>query len=133
MILSSRWPIIVKNPTELAVVPNLVDYDRVCAGFSWSRARADLDGLPGGRSLNIAHEAVDRHAVLTTLGVGKGDPVAVAPRPHPRASWRASVRSCPSRNDGGHPTWHYQRRLTRTPTASREITGKMRIRFSASG
>ncbi len=31
-------------------------------GFTWRRARADLDGLPGGRGLNIAHEAVDRHA-----------------------------------------------------------------------
>ncbi|HLB24427.1 MAG TPA: acetate--CoA ligase, partial [Dehalococcoidia bacterium] len=30
--------------------------------FSWDEARAALDGLPGGR-LNIAHEAIDRHAV----------------------------------------------------------------------
>jgi acetyl-CoA synthetase len=29
---------------------------------SWRRARGLLDGLPGGRGLNIAHEAVDRHA-----------------------------------------------------------------------
>ena len=62
MILSNRWPIIVKHPAELTVVPNLVDYDRVRADFSWSRARAELDGLPDGRGLNIAHEAVDRHA-----------------------------------------------------------------------
>jgi len=27
----------------------------------WARARAELAGLPGGRGLNIAHEAVDRH------------------------------------------------------------------------
>jgi acetyl-CoA synthetase len=34
--------------------------DRACA---WSRAReALLSGLPGGAGLNIAHEAVDRHA-----------------------------------------------------------------------
>jgi len=45
-----------------AVAPNLLDYDRVCAGFSWDAARRELDGLPGGRGLNIAHEAVDRHA-----------------------------------------------------------------------
>jgi acetyl-CoA synthetase len=44
------------------VEPNLRDYDAARAGFSWERARADLDGLPGGRGLNIAHEAVDRHA-----------------------------------------------------------------------
>ena len=42
--------------------PNLLDYRRTCAEFSWSSARAALDGLPGGRGLNIAHEAVDRHA-----------------------------------------------------------------------
>lgn len=28
----------------------------------WDSARAQLDGLPEGRGLNIAHEAVDRHA-----------------------------------------------------------------------
>jgi len=44
------------------VRPNLLDYRRTCAEFSWSSARAALDGLPGGRGLNIAHEAVDRHA-----------------------------------------------------------------------
>jgi acetyl-CoA synthetase len=38
------------------------DYDAVRATFSWDAARAELDGLPGGRGLNIAHEAVDRHA-----------------------------------------------------------------------
>jgi acetyl-CoA synthetase len=42
--------------------PNLGDYERACAEFSWERARRELDGLPGGRGLNIAHEAVDRHA-----------------------------------------------------------------------
>jgi acetyl-CoA synthetase len=44
------------------VQPNLTDYDAECARFSWDAARAWLDGLPGGRGLNIAHEAVDRHA-----------------------------------------------------------------------
>jgi hypothetical protein len=28
----------------------------------WADARADLSGLPGDAGLNIAHEAVDRHA-----------------------------------------------------------------------
>ena len=42
--------------------PNLADYDRDYASFSWEAARRDLDGLPDGRGLNIAHEAVDRHA-----------------------------------------------------------------------
>ncbi len=42
--------------------PNLADYDETRRAFTWERARADLSGLPGGRGLNIAHEAVDRHA-----------------------------------------------------------------------
>jgi len=45
----------------MTVPPNLVDYDAACASFAWDRARRALDGLPGG-GLNIAHEAVDRHA-----------------------------------------------------------------------
>jgi acetyl-CoA synthetase len=44
-----------------AVAPNLVDYAAVRARFSWKAARAELEGLPGG-GLNIAHEAVERHA-----------------------------------------------------------------------
>lgn len=32
------------------------------SGSAWDRARAEIHGLPGGRGLNIAHEAVDRHA-----------------------------------------------------------------------
>jgi acetyl-CoA synthetase len=42
--------------------PNLLDYEAACRSFSWASARAELDGLPGGAGLNIAHEAVDRHA-----------------------------------------------------------------------
>ncbi|MFD8722989.1 acetate--CoA ligase [Streptomyces sp. NPDC059629] len=48
--------------TPPRVAPNLRDYDEECAGFSWSRVRDALRGLPGGRGLNIAYEAVDRHA-----------------------------------------------------------------------
>ncbi|WP_069169239.1 acetate--CoA ligase [Streptomyces griseus] len=43
------------------VAPNLVDYDRARADFTWSQARSALAGLPGG-GLNMAYEAVDRHA-----------------------------------------------------------------------
>ena len=52
----------IEKPGPWPVRPNLLDYRRTCAEFSWSSARAALDGLPGGRGLNIAHEAVDRHA-----------------------------------------------------------------------
>jgi len=37
------------------------DYEAGRAGFSWAAARAELDSLPNG-GLNIAYEAVDRHA-----------------------------------------------------------------------
>jgi acetyl-CoA synthetase len=40
----------------------LRDYDTTAAQFSWDSMRAELEGLPGGAGLNIAHEAVDRHA-----------------------------------------------------------------------
>ena len=56
------WEKIKKTPREFRVLPNLVDYDNVRAQFSWDEARKALDGLPGGKGLNIAHEAVDRHA-----------------------------------------------------------------------
>ncbi len=42
--------------------PNMVDYEVERASFTWEQARRALDGLPGGRGLNIAHEAVVRHA-----------------------------------------------------------------------
>jgi len=51
-----------KQSTSGAVPPNLTDYAIECARFSWVQARSWLDGLPAGRGLNIAHEAVDRHA-----------------------------------------------------------------------
>jgi acetyl-CoA synthetase len=47
--------------------PNLVDYETACRQFSWEEVRSHLEGLPGGRGLNIAHEAVTRHA-KGTLG-----------------------------------------------------------------
>ena len=53
--------ILSKDPSRWAVAPNLSDYARECAGFSWDDARAQLDGLPDGKGLNIAYEAVDRH------------------------------------------------------------------------
>ncbi len=47
--------------SDFPVAPNLADYDRARAGFSWETARQLLSGLPGG-GFNIAYEAVDRHA-----------------------------------------------------------------------
>ncbi|HSA58871.1 MAG TPA: acetate--CoA ligase [bacterium] len=51
-----------KNADGLRVPPNLTSYAAAVREFSWEEARRRLDGLPGGRGLNIAHEAVVRHA-----------------------------------------------------------------------
>jgi acetyl-CoA synthetase len=56
---------IIKTKRDWAVVPHLQDYEQTCARFSWDEARRELEGLSGGRGLNIAHEAVDRHAAGT--------------------------------------------------------------------
>ena len=53
---------IVKTGRKLSETPNLDNYKKVCADFSWTKARNELDGLPDGKGLNIAFEAVDRHA-----------------------------------------------------------------------
>ena len=55
-----------------AVPPNLADYQAACRSFRWDRARAELAGLPGGRGVNIADEAVDRH-----VRDGRGEHVAL--------------------------------------------------------
>ena len=55
----------------LRVAPNLRDYESARTTFSWSAARRDLSGLPGA-GLNIAYEAVDRHASGT-----RGEKVAL--------------------------------------------------------
>jgi len=53
---------IIKDLSSLEVTPNLKDYAAAWSPDYWESARAELDGLPGGKGLNIAHEAVDRHA-----------------------------------------------------------------------
>ena len=55
-----RWDTIVKARSAVFRA-NMADYERGRAEFSRSQARAELAGLPGG-GLDIAHEAVDRHA-----------------------------------------------------------------------
>ncbi|MGB5702569.1 MAG: acetate--CoA ligase [Polyangiales bacterium] len=52
--------------------PNLSDYEGERASFSWERAKRELDGLPGGRGLNLAYEALGRHVVR-----GHGDQTAL--------------------------------------------------------
>ncbi|OBA46723.1 acetate--CoA ligase [Nocardia sp. 852002-20019_SCH5090214] len=55
----SRWAPIEKSAAEIAAA-TLPDYGRARRDFSWSAARSEVAGLPGG-GVNIAVEAVDRH------------------------------------------------------------------------
>jgi len=57
----SRPNLISKLPEDLRVTPNLADYAEQRFAFSWKAAQAELAGLPGG-GLNMAYEAVERHA-----------------------------------------------------------------------
>jgi acetyl-CoA synthetase len=50
-----------KLHTPLQKTPNMPDYDSFYNQFSWENENDNLEGLPGG-GINIAHEAVDRHA-----------------------------------------------------------------------
>jgi len=52
----------IAKPRTRSVPPNLDDYDAARQSFDWDAARRKLDGLPDGGGLNIAHEAVVRHA-----------------------------------------------------------------------
>src|SRR5579875_1127123 len=52
----------IEKPRAWTLAPNLLDYEKTRETFSWEEARRALDGLPDGR-LNIAYEAVDRHAL----------------------------------------------------------------------
>ena len=75
------WKTLVKSRGEQGPAPNLRDYAEARKAFSWEAARSELGGLPGGRGLNIAHEAVDRHAAgpraqhLAIRWLGKGGAV----------------------------------------------------------
>ncbi len=57
----------------------------------WAAARAELDGLPDGQGLNIAHEAVDRH-----LSHGRADFVAVRYLPAAVVNGTSPTRSWPT-------------------------------------
>jgi len=63
---------IIHKPAIQGPPPNLQNYSRAAAQFSWDEAQQQLDGLPDGRGLNIAHEAVDRHLLH-----GRGNNVAI--------------------------------------------------------
>jgi acetyl-CoA synthetase len=60
-VLETEYQTIRKSHDGWKVAPNLRDYEAARAEFSWKGALLELDGLPSG-GLNIAYEAVDRHA-----------------------------------------------------------------------
>ena len=60
-LVTGGYAAIEKRAGSLRLVPNMPGYDRARAEFTWAAARRLLSGLPSG-GLNIAHEAVDRHA-----------------------------------------------------------------------
>jgi acetyl-CoA synthetase len=54
-------PTIIRKPAEQPVTPNWDDSAAARAAFSWQAQAGELCGLPSG-GLNLAYEAVDRHA-----------------------------------------------------------------------
>ncbi len=57
-----HWPPIKKDPETLRPAPHLLDYDQTCANFSWETVLRELPGAQGGEGLNMAYQAVERHA-----------------------------------------------------------------------
>jgi acetyl-CoA synthetase len=68
----AHLPVIRKPRSGWAVAANMLDYETARTTFHWEDARRELDGLPGGRGLNIAYEAVDRH-----IRAGRGGKIAI--------------------------------------------------------
>ena len=69
----TRWPVIAKDPRDFRMRPNLLDYSDTCSAFTWDDARRALTGElegqgPAGTAMNIAYEAVDRHAAGANAG-----------------------------------------------------------------
>ncbi|MFI7117414.1 acetate--CoA ligase [Amycolatopsis sp. NPDC049868] len=52
--------------TQATTRSNLGNYECARGDFTWEGASKSLDGLPDGRGLNIAHEALDRHVTGRT-------------------------------------------------------------------
>ena len=77
---ASRMPLpMLQAVSESEPAPWSVDTQRLLASldeerssFSWNAVRAELDGLPGGRGINIAYEALGRH-----VKHGHGDQTAI--------------------------------------------------------
>ena len=131
----------------LRVPPNLPDYESVRRAFTWDTARGLLDGLPGGKGLNIAHEAVDRHADRTARAIvrrcaGSAEPAARRDLHLSRpAGGDQPVRQCPAqprrarrrrRVRAGRPhSRALHRRARRAEGEVRRLAAVLRVRAGA--
>ena len=57
--MQKNW--IEKKVDDFSISPNIIDYSQVYKTFKWDDVASNFQGLPSG-GLNIAHEAIDRHA-----------------------------------------------------------------------
>ncbi len=57
--MKEHW--IEKSMESFPIRPNLENYEQVYGSFKWEDVACAFEGLPSG-GLNIAHEAIDRHA-----------------------------------------------------------------------
>ncbi|HEX5711518.1 MAG TPA: acetate--CoA ligase [Sulfuricurvum sp.] len=57
--MQKKW--ISKELNAMPIQPSLIDYKKVRENFTWETVAEQFEGLPSG-GLNIAHEAIDRHA-----------------------------------------------------------------------
>lgn len=60
--MSDEQKIIKKDLSKLAAKPNLTDYDKTYADFTWEKAEKEFVELFEDGTLNITHNAIDRHA-----------------------------------------------------------------------
>lgn len=55
-------PVIHKSSESYRVIPHLQDYEQTRANFTWASIRTEMTGAGHCSELNLAYEAVDRHA-----------------------------------------------------------------------
>ncbi len=53
---------ISKDPRTLRIAPHVLDYEAWRRDHSWETAKEALEWFERDRSINICHEAIDRHA-----------------------------------------------------------------------
>ena len=106
--------VIRKARSQWRVRPNVVSYEDARASFTWDAAAADLDGLPAGGGLNIAHNRRRRRRGHRTHRAARHQR-GPDPRPRLRRHERRSghrgqdVRHRPGRRDPARRHAHPRR------------------------